>query len=52
MSVCHKSHYFQVATSWIADDDDIYMPKLPRLSLSLPPSTARHSLPPLGNAIN
>ena len=31
----------------------IYMlPKLPRLSLSLPPSIARHSLPPLGNAIN
>ena len=25
MSVCHKSHYFQVATSWIADDDDIYI---------------------------
>ena len=23
MSVCHKSHYFQVTTSWIADDDDI-----------------------------
>ena len=25
MSVCHKSHYFQVAISWIADDDDIYI---------------------------
>ena len=23
--LCHKSHYFQVATSWIAEDDDIYI---------------------------
>ena len=25
MSVCHKSHYFQVTTSWIAEEDDIYI---------------------------
>ena len=50
LSVCHKSHYFQVATSWIADDDDIYiMVECIYLScLSHLPPTCRQL--PFGNA--
>ena len=41
MSVCHKSHYFQVTTSWIAEDDDIYiMAECP--TLALPPPLLSH----------
>ena len=34
--LCHKSHYFQVAPSWIVDDDDIYVPKSDLIRPPLP----------------
>ena len=45
ISVCNK----KVTSSWIVGDDDIYMPKLNKLSLSLPPITWHL---PLSNTIN
>ena len=42
MSVCHKSHYFQVATSWIVDDDDIYAAQI---ASALPLTAAFHCSP-------